>query len=240
MHVTGISGFLAAALLAFALAAAPASGDARAQEAAPAAPDTSWDPVNPEPVQKRPDQPLPKETAPQPAPRGWAPPDLVSPKPSTPDASPASPGAGTPPAAAETPEAPAPAAPGGAAADVCEKADFEAVVDDAAGALRDLNMQNKPAFQEKLRQLKDKRGWSHDEFLKAAAPFVRDRKIAVYDQESEHLLTDISTLGQEGADAATPDCALLGDLKARMQKLVDTQAAKWSYMFQKLDAAMKQ
>ena len=126
------------------------------------------------------------------------------------------------------------------AGQVCAKADFEAVVDDAAGALRDLNMQNKPAFQEKLRQLKDKRGWSHDAFLKEAAPFVRDDKIAVYDQDSERLLTDISTLGQEGADAATPDCALLADLKARMQTLVDTQTAKWTYMFSKLDAALAQ
>ena len=240
MHVTGISGFLAAALLAFALAAAPSSGDARAQETIPAAPDTSWDPVEAEHVQNRPDQPLPKEAEPPPAPRGWAPPDLVAPKPSMPDASPSAPGAEEPPAAAETPDTPMPAAPGSAPVGVCDKADFEAVVDDAAGALRDLNMQNKPAFQEKLRQLKDKRGWSHDEFLQAAAPFVRDTKIAVYDQESEHLLTDISTLGQEGADAATPDCALLADLKARMQKLVDTQTAKWSYMFQKLDAALKQ
>ena len=121
---------------------------------------------------------------------------------------------------------------------VCAKADFEAVVDDAAGALRDLNLQNKPAFQEKLRQLKDKRGWSHDAFLKEAAPFVRDDKIAVYDQDSERLLTDISTLGQEGADAPTPDCALLADLKTRMQTLVDTQTAKWTYMFAKLDAAL--
>ncbi len=237
MHVTGISGFLAAVLLAFALIAASAGDGVRAQQTAPAAPDNPWNPVEPEHTQNRPDQPLPKEPEPQPAPRGWAPPDLVAPKPSTPGASPAAPGAGAPPAAAQTPEAPA--APGGSA-DVCDKSDFEAVVDDAAAALRDLNMQNKPAFQEKLRQLKDKRGWSHDEFLQAAAPFVRDTKIAVYDQESEHLLTDISTLGQEGADAATPDCELLADLKARMQKLVDTQTAKWSYMFQKLDAALKQ
>ena len=132
-----------------------------------------------------------------------------------------------------------PTAPGTGGA-VCAKADFEAVVDDAAGALRDLNMQNKPAFQEKLRQLKDKRGWSHDAFLKEAAPFVRDDKIAVYDQDFERLLADISTLGQEGADAATPDCALLADLKTRMQTLVDTQTAKWTYMSSKLDAALAQ
>jgi hypothetical protein len=114
------------------------------------------------------------------------------------------------------------------------------VVDDAAGALRDLNLENKPAFQEKLRHLKEKRGWSHEAFLKEAAPFVRDDKIAVFDQESERLLTDISTLGQEGADAPTPDCALLADLKSRMQTLVSTQTEKWTYMFQKLDAALQQ
>ncbi len=190
---------------------------------------SSWDPVEtakptapapapPVGTAKR-DQPLPKEpgATPPAAPAAtWAPPDLVQP---------------APPAA--------PAAPGGAT-QVCAKADFEAVVDDAAGALRDLNMQNKPAFQEKLRQLKDKRGWTHDVFLTEAAPFVRDDKIAVYDQDSERLLADISTLGQEGADAATPDCALLADLKTRMQTLVDTQTAKWTYMFAKLDAALAQ
>ncbi len=42
----------------------------------------------------------------------------------------------------------------------CKRADFEAVVDEAAAVLRDLNLKNKPAFQDKLRQLKDKRGWS--------------------------------------------------------------------------------
>ncbi len=164
------------------------------------------------PVSRR-DQPLPKEPAAPPPPAQFAPPDLAAP------GRPAAPGAGS---------------------QVCAKADFEAVVADAAGALRVLNMQNKPAFQEKLRQFKDKRGWSHDAFLKEAAPFVRDDKIAVYDQDSERLLTDISTLGQEGADAPTPDCALLGDLKSRMKTLVDTQTAKWTYMFEKLNAALAQ
>jgi hypothetical protein len=135
---------------------------------------------------------------------------------------------------------PAEAGGAGTPAGVCTKADFEAVVDEAAAALRDLNMKNKPAFQEKLRQLKDKRGWSHDQFLKEGTAFVRDDKIAVYDQDSERLLMDISSQGQEGAEAKTPDCALLTDLRGRMQVLVETQTAKWTYMFEKLDAALKQ
>jgi hypothetical protein len=122
----------------------------------------------------------------------------------------------------------------------CTKVEFEDVVDEAAAALRDLTFKNKPTFQEKLRELKDKRGWSHDQFLKEAAPFVRDDKIAVFDQESERLLSDISSQGQEGAEAKTPDCALLLELRARMDVLVKTQAAKWAYMFEKLNAALAQ
>jgi len=144
---------------------------------------------------------------------------------------------------AQTAEAPPPAPPAAqpaAAAGECQRADFEAVVDDAAAALRELNLKNKPDFQEKLRQLKEKRGWTHDQFLTAAAPFVRDDKIAVFDQQSDQLLNDISSLGQEGADAKTPDCALLHELRARMQVLVDTQTAKWTYMFEKLNAALAQ
>ncbi|MBI1651002.1 hypothetical protein [Hyphomicrobium sulfonivorans] len=235
MHGTGTIRIFAALLVALVAVAGGAS--VRAQSAA-----SDWGTAD---VQAEADLPLPSAPAtktpasssskaqsspsPAPAPKGWAPLDLGK--------SSASPDAGSnngaqPPAPKDS--APAPVA------GACQKTDFEAVVDDAAGALRDLNMQNKPLFQERLRQLKDKRGWSHDEFLAAAAPFVRDEKIAVYDRDSERLLTDISTMGQEGAEAATPDCALLADLKSRMQQLVDTQSAKWGYMFQKLDAALKQ
>src|SRR4051794_30208119 len=56
----------------------------------------------------------------------------------------------------------------------CTKEEFESVVEDAAAKLRDLNNENRPAFQEKLRELKDKRKWTHDEFIEKAKPFVRD------------------------------------------------------------------
>ncbi len=116
--------------------------------------------------------------------------------------------------------------------------DFEAVVDQAAGVLRDLNAKNKPAFQEKLRTLKDKRGWSHEEFMKQGAPFVRDDKIAVFDQSTEELVLAISSMGQEGAAAKNPDCALLLELRARMTLLVDTQTSKWAYMFEKIETEL--
>lgn len=121
-----------------------------------------------------------------------------------------------------------------AQAPACAKTDFEAVVNEAAAALRDLNRKNTPPFQAKLLQLKDKRGWSHDQFLKEAAPFVRDDEIAGYDQKSEELLARITGGGQEGPSGA-PNCALLTELRGALKVLVETQVAKWTYMIAKLD-----
>ena len=117
----------------------------------------------------------------------------------------------------------------------CSKGDFEAVVDEAAASLRDLTRQNTPQFQAKLRQLKDKRAWSNDQFMKEAEPFVRDDAIAGFDQKSEEFLARITSGGQSQSASAKPDCALLLELRAAMQALVDTQRTKWSYMFDKLD-----
>ncbi len=126
----------------------------------------------------------------------------------------------------------------GEAVQTCAREDFVSVVEAASGSLRDLNIQNRPVFQEKLRELKEKRHWTNDEFIVQARPFVGDDKTAVYDKTTNELLSAISSMGQEGAAAATPDCALLLELRARMKLLVDTQSAKWSYMFEKLDAEL--
>jgi hypothetical protein len=117
----------------------------------------------------------------------------------------------------------------------CAKAEFESAVDEAAEALRDLNNKNRPEFQAKLRQLKDKRGWTNDQFMKEAAPFVKDNEITVYDEKSNELLATISSLGQEGAASKVPDCAMLTKLRDLMKVLIETQGSKWTYMFKKLD-----
>ncbi len=121
----------------------------------------------------------------------------------------------------------------------CSKADFEAVVDEAAGALRGLTGQNTPPFQAKLRQLKAKRGWSDDQFLKEAEPLVRDDTIAEFDRKSEDLLARITGAGQVSTSATGPDCTLLAGLRASMASLVETQQAKWRYMFDKIEAELR-
>lgn len=134
-------------------------------------------------------------------------------------------------------EAPAAAPEGVPAAEpaTCTKVEFESAVDSAAESLRDLNNKNRPEFQSKLRQLKEKRGWNDSQFLKEAEPFVKDEQIGDYDAKTNELLASISTLGQEGANAPEPNCTMLGELRGKMQVLIDTQTAKWTYMFDKLN-----
>ncbi len=120
----------------------------------------------------------------------------------------------------------------------CSKADFEDVVDSAAAALRDLNQKNRPAFQEKLRELKSKRGWSDDQFMKEAAPLVKDDKTDALDDASSMMLAKITAMGEEGAAAKTPDCALMTQLNGYMQQLITAQTDKWTYLSDKLSAEM--
>ena len=127
---------------------------------------------------------------------------------------------------------------GEAATQTCAKEDFEAVVEAASGSLRDLNIQNRPIFQEKLRELKAKRHWTNDEFIVQARPFVKDEKMDVYDKRASELLAAIASMGQEGASADAPNCDQLVGLRQRMKLLVETQTAKWSYMFEKLDSEL--
>jgi len=125
-----------------------------------------------------------------------------------------------------------------AAAQSCSRSDFEAVVGEAAQALRALNIENKPAFQAKLRQLKSKRGWSHDQFLAEAIPIVQDQKIATFDDQSAAFLARIEQLGAEGTTAASPDCGRLVEVRKSMADLVAIQKAKWIYMFERVGAEL--
>jgi hypothetical protein len=120
----------------------------------------------------------------------------------------------------------------------CSREDFETTVEKSADVLREISQQNAPQFQALLRKLKEKKGWTHDQFVREAEPLVRDDTIVGYDQKSEELLLAINMRGQDSSSGA-PDCALLAELRANMAALVEIQKAKWAYMFGKVNAALR-
>ena len=117
----------------------------------------------------------------------------------------------------------------------CTREAFESVVGQSAAALRDLTGKNRPLFQARLRDLKDKRGWAHDQFLKEAAPIVQDARTDAYDKTSSELLSDIQRMGAEGSAAPKPDCAALARLRDSMNALVEAQRQKWAYLIGKVE-----
>jgi hypothetical protein len=119
----------------------------------------------------------------------------------------------------------------------CSRDDFATVVEQASDSLRLLNADNTPKFQSKLRTLKDRRKWTHDQFMKEAAPFVQDETIQGLDEKTATLLNKIQGLG-DGGGGKEPDCALLAVLQDHMQALVETTRTKWSYMNSKIDTAL--
>ncbi|HRD76733.1 MAG TPA: hypothetical protein PK264_12480, partial [Hyphomicrobiaceae bacterium] len=112
----------------------------------------------------------------------------------------------------------------------CPRADFETVVEAASAALRDLNAKNKPRFQSELRELMKKRGWAPDQLMREAAPIVQDDKVAAYDKRTSELLDKINAM----ATGTSSDCVALAELKGHMAALVETQQAKWAYLFERL------
>lgn len=116
----------------------------------------------------------------------------------------------------------------------CTRAEFEAVVGEAAQALRTLNAENRPVFQGRLRELKERRGWTQDQFLDAAAPIVQDERTDELDRQSADLLERIQQMGAEGSAASQPDCAKLVELRGHMKSLVEAQRTKWNYLLAKI------
>jgi hypothetical protein len=123
-------------------------------------------------------------------------------------------------------------------AEGCDRNAFAAVVEQAGAQLRELTQRNKPNFQDKLRLLKDKRGWTPEQFMTEAAVYVHDEKIAELDQRSSSLLARLTSVGSSGAASGRPDCKLLDGLRDTMKGLVDTQVEKWGHMFAKLERAL--
>jgi len=119
-------------------------------------------------------------------------------------------------------------------AGACAKADFEAVVKEAGAALDGLTRKNTAAFQAKLGELKDKRKWTNEQYLKEAEPLVRDEAILGFDKKSQELVGRITGAGQAEAPAAD-DCARLAGLRADLKTLIETQQGKWTHMFAKIE-----
>ena len=117
----------------------------------------------------------------------------------------------------------------------CSSADFGAVVDQTAQALRDLNINGAKRFQAKLQSLRQKHGLSEDEIQTRAAA-LQDDKMSEFNREIDTLVNQMDVLSQTPNDKIT--CAKLDELKRVRDQLLTIMALKSGYMLAKADAEL--
>lgn len=124
-----------------------------------------------------------------------------------------------------------------AAAQACTNAEFAAAVDAAGVSLRSFNMEAAPKLQAKMRQLKEKKGWSEAEYEEKSTEYLRDDRTAELDATANDLLIKIDTLGRP-PEGKAPDCAGLDELRAAGVELLAVMKAKSTYTLGKIDAEL--
>ncbi len=140
---------------------------------------------------------------------------------------------------------------GGAAASECGQDAFSAAVADARAALERLSAEHRGSFQQKLMTIKQREGWSDEDYRANARPLVQDERIAAFDARNEELLAQVPAIGRQARSVASlagaapsvePSadrrCAMLEELRAVMDGVVANARAKWAYMQGKADAAL--
>ena len=76
----------------------------------------------------------------------------------------------------------------------CTDDDFAAAIDSSGAALRSFNAGALPTLKDKLRQLKDKKGWADAGYEEKVLQSVRDKRTAEYDAKAKDLIVKIDTL----------------------------------------------
>lgn len=117
-------------------------------------------------------------------------------------------------------------------AHACTAADFAAVVDETALALRDLNAAGAQRFQEKLKDYQQKYDLSDSE-IRARAAAVQDEKMSDFNREIEQLVAEMDTLSNLGPDQV--NCEKLEDLKRVRDRLLTVMGQKSGYMLARAD-----
>lgn len=119
----------------------------------------------------------------------------------------------------------------------CKAEDFATAVDKSGAELRAFNAEAVPKLQEKLKQLKEKRGWDDADYEDKALAVVRDDRTSKLDADAEDLIVKIDQLGRP-PEKGPLDCSKLAELEAAGLELLAVMKAKSTYTLGKLDAAI--
>ena len=114
----------------------------------------------------------------------------------------------------------------------CTAADFGAIVDQTAQALRDLNSNGGKRFQTKVAALRDKNKLSQAD-VEARIADLHDSKIEEFNREIEMLVAQMDVLSQMPSSKIT--CDKLEELKRVRDRLLTSMGLKSGYMLARVE-----
>ncbi len=118
----------------------------------------------------------------------------------------------------------------------CTAADFGAVVDQTAQALRDLNGTGSKRYQSKVAELRDRHNLSQAE-IDARTTGIQDEKIDAFNHEVESLVGQMDVLSQTPNTKIT--CEKLDELKRVRDRLLTVMGQKSGYLLAKVEAELE-
>lgn len=122
----------------------------------------------------------------------------------------------------------------------CDAAAFRQAVASASASITKLHEQNGKLFQEQLQKLRALNKWSDADYVAKATPYVKDETTASLDAANQALLTKVQSVEAANAGTDAGRCAMLGEVKLAMDKVVANTAAKWQHMLTKIAQATAQ
>jgi hypothetical protein len=117
-------------------------------------------------------------------------------------------------------------------AETCTSADFGAVVDQTAKAMRELNGAGSRRYQARIAALREKQGLSQAD-IEARTTGLHDEKIDGFNRDIESLVAQMDVLSQTPEGKIT--CDKLDELKRARDRLLEIMAQKSTYMVAKID-----
>lgn len=122
-----------------------------------------------------------------------------------------------------------------AAEEECGRDALKQIVAQAGTALTIMNKDKTESFHLRLKELKNKRGWSDKEMLTKAAPIVKNEEVSAFDVKTKIIFAQITELGQ-GANA--PSCKMRDQLQELLGSLVENTVAKWALIMDAIEAEL--
>lgn len=114
------------------------------------------------------------------------------------------------------------------------------IVGQASKALTIMNKDKTASFQQRLRELKRKRGWTDQQMLSLAAPIVENEAVAQYDQRTKGIYAQISSLGKADVGKVDRDgrCVVRDKLDSLLTELVENNVQRWAMITDALEAEL--